>query len=225
MALPDILTGKTDEHVALIPGEKIAMHREALGALSKMQAAATKQGFDLKVVSGFRDFASQLRIWNLKATGQRALLDKRGQPLDFAKLSPPEVVFAILRWSALPGASRHHWGTDIDVIDAKAVPDGYQVQLIPAEVAPKGMFGKLHAWLDDKMEDFGFFRPYAEDLGGVSPERWHLSYAPIAEKYYDAHTLELLEGAVEASDMALKDVVLDHLPEIFEQYVANVSPP
>ena len=31
---------------------------------------------------------------------------------------------AILCWSALPGGSRHHWGTDCDVIDAAALPAG-----------------------------------------------------------------------------------------------------
>ena len=29
-------------------------------------------------------------------------------------------------------------------------------------------------------ESYGFFRPYARDRGGVAPERWHLSYAPLA---------------------------------------------
>ena len=33
---------------------------------------------------------------------------------------------AILLWSALPGASRHHWGTDFDVFDRAAVPPDYR---------------------------------------------------------------------------------------------------
>lgn len=223
MQMDEVLTGRTSTHIATLPGEKIGVHRESLDALRGMQAAAQKAGFDLQVVSGFRDFASQLRIWNLKATGQRPLLDAKGKVLEFAKLSQQEIVYAILRWSALPGASRHHWGTDIDVIDRKSVPDGYQVQLIPTEVAPQGMFGKLHAWLDANLEKHGYFRPYAEDLGGVSPERWHLSYAPLAEKFFDAYSLEMLEGAIESAEMALKDVVLDELPKIFERYVTNIS--
>ena len=28
--------------------------------------------------------------------------------------------------------------------------------------------------------EFGFYRPYASDRGGVQPEPWHLSYAPVA---------------------------------------------
>ncbi|NIM47861.1 MAG: D-alanyl-D-alanine carboxypeptidase family protein, partial [Gemmatimonadales bacterium] len=86
-----------------------------------------------------------------------------------------------LRWSALPGASRHHWGTDLDVYDLAARPEGYEVELIPEEVDAGGMFGPLHEWLDGRIAAdaaFGFFRPYERDRQGVAPERWHLSYAP-----------------------------------------------
>ena len=38
-----------------------------------------------------------------------------------------------MRWSAIPGSSRHHWGTDLDVYDAAAVTPDYQVQLTPQE--------------------------------------------------------------------------------------------
>ena len=37
----------------------------------------------------------------------------------------------ILEWSALPGASRHHWGSEFDVFDLAALPEGYRVQLLP----------------------------------------------------------------------------------------------
>jgi len=47
-------------------------------------------------------------------------------------------VRAILHWSALPGASRHHWGTEIDVIDRAALADGRKAQLIPAEYGADG---------------------------------------------------------------------------------------
>lgn len=121
------------------------------------------------MLSGFRSFEQQLLIWNRKATGQRAVLDSQARPLDIARLSDRELVFAILRWSALPGASRHHWGTDIDVYDEAARPEGYEVDLVPDEVNPGGMFGPLHAWLDDRIltgTSFGFYRPYDLDRGG-----------------------------------------------------------
>ena len=100
-----------------------------------------------------------------------------------ASLSAEQQLHAILRFSAIPGTSRHHWGTDLDVFDAAALPQDYQLQLSPQEVAPGGMFDPLHCWLDQRMaagEVHGFFRPYGQDRGGVAPERWHLSYAPMA---------------------------------------------
>ena len=54
---------------------------------------------------------------------------------------------AILHWSALPGASRHHWGTEIDVIDRAALLHGQLAQLVPDEYAADGVFAKLGLWL------------------------------------------------------------------------------
>ncbi len=90
-------------------------------------------------MSSFRDFERQLAIWNGKCRGERDLLD-RGRASGWmpAALDQDALVSAILLWSALPGASRHHWGTDMDVIDAAAVPAGAAVQLEPAEYAPGG---------------------------------------------------------------------------------------
>jgi LAS superfamily LD-carboxypeptidase LdcB len=69
----EILTGRTDEHTVKLPQSDIAVHREVVPAFEKLQAAAKTAGFDLQIVSGFRDYASQLRIWNAKATGQRTV--------------------------------------------------------------------------------------------------------------------------------------------------------
>ncbi len=37
--------------------------------------------------------------------------------------------------------------------------------------------------------EFGFYRPYAVDRGGVHPEPWHLSYAPLAQQALAAFSL------------------------------------
>ena len=102
------------------------------------------------------------------------------------------------------------------------------MELIPAEVAPGGMFGPLHEWMDDRIsrsEAFGFFRPYDEDRGGVAPERWHLSHAPVAEALETKLTPEVLRATLAESEMLLKDVVLSHLEEIYHRFVVNVGSP
>jgi LAS superfamily LD-carboxypeptidase LdcB len=221
----DILTGRTDRHVALLADGKSRLHAEALSDFARLSREAAAAGFQLRVVSSFRDFAGQLKIWNDKAEGKRALLDDEGKPLEYSKLSAEEIVFAILRWSALPGASRHHWGTDFDVVAANLIPEGYQVQLTPQEIAPGGPFETFGEWLGKTLPRFGFYRPYAEERGGVSPEWWHLSYSPLSEVFRRAYTKETLRRSVEASDLRLKEIVVSHLDDIFETYVDNVTDP
>ena len=65
----------------------------------------------------------------------------------------------------------------------------------------------------------GFFRPYAEDTGGVAVERWHLSYAPLATPCEAALTPDLLADALCDCGLELADVVLPELPALFDRYI------
>jgi LAS superfamily LD-carboxypeptidase LdcB len=228
-ASPANLVGQSETH--LCPAEDATqlgarMHRDAIESFRQLRAAAAAAGFDLAIESGFRSFERQLSIWNRKAKGELAVLDSQARPLDISRLDPRELVFAILRWSALPGASRHHWGTDLDIYDRAAKPPGYEIQAIPAEVEAGGIFAPLHEWLDRRIVDgtaFGFFRPYDIDRQGVAPERWHLSFAPVASTYLRLLTLDLLHETIERADLTLKDVVIDNLPEIYRRFVINIG--
>jgi LAS superfamily LD-carboxypeptidase LdcB len=223
MQMADIqqITGKND---AFIDCEKLdgCVHRDVIEPFIQLQNAAFNQGFELAIVSGYRSFDRQLRIWNAKATGQRPVFDDFGQVVDMKLLSPWQQVQSILRWSALPGASRHHWGTDLDVYDKAAVADDYCPTLSPEEVADNGPFGPMHCWLDQCIEQssgFGFFRPYPCDNQGVAPERWHLSYAPLSAKFQSALTVDQLIGAIDNKSLILKEVVLEHIEEIYRRFV------
>ncbi|MEY2919167.1 MAG: hypothetical protein RL261_472, partial [Pseudomonadota bacterium] len=112
-----------------------------------------------------------------------------------------------------------------DVIDAAAMPTGYQVELVPAEYVPGGVFGRLTTWLDRNMGRFGFFRPYGSDRGGAGIEPWHLSYAPVAREAVEALSLSVLRAAIVDGDMLGKDYVLDRLPEIYTRFILAVDPP
>jgi LAS superfamily LD-carboxypeptidase LdcB len=190
-----------------------------------MRAAAAADGVDLVAFSSFRDFDRQLSIWNAKFRGDRPMQDRAGRALNAGTLSPAERVAAILWWSALPGASRHHWGTDFDVMDLAALPPGYRIQVVPAEYQAGGPFARLTTWLDVHMHAFGFFRPYATDLGGVAPEPWHLSYAPVAIEAQRALSLERLREVLAAADIDGRDEVLETLAENFQRYVLDVDAP
>lgn len=221
----DILLGKTTEHLVPLEGTKFFIHHMMFRDFLKLQKDALADGFDLQIISAFRDYERQLKIWNLKASGQRQLIDDQERPLDFNTLSPSQIVFAILRWSALPGCSRHHWGTDIDVYDGKT-QKAEEVQLVPSETSGDGPASQLHDWLDQKIftnSSHGFFRPYATDRGGVSPERWHLSYYPLSRRYLESYSFSIFKKNILESDMLLKEIVLEHADEIYQRFLVNID--
>jgi LAS superfamily LD-carboxypeptidase LdcB len=223
------LLGQTDRHVCSPAHARLGdvkVHREVVEPFLRLRNDAAKAGFDLQILSGFRDFERQSSIWDRKVMGDLSVLDSNAVPLDIHALSERELVFAILRWSALPGASRHHWGTDLDVYDANARPADYEIELIPEEVEAGGMFAPLHEWLDGRIaagSSHGFFRPYDRDRKGVAPERWHLSHAPVAVQCERDLTVDVLRAALHESDLRLKDTVLEHLQEIYERFVININ--
>ncbi len=222
MADHDILTGSTEHHLRrLNPAQPIMIHAQVVEPFVALQAQAAKQGFDLQICSGFRSFERQLHIWNGKLSGLRPVVDKAGSPIVLEALSPWDQIQAVLRWSALPGASRHHWGTDFDVYDAAAMPEGYQIQLTPEEVEGAGIFAPMHDWLDSSFDgdSLGFYRPYGTDKGGVAPERWHLSYEPIADIYAREHSADVIAERLVGSELLLLDVVLENLDEIVQRFV------
>jgi LAS superfamily LD-carboxypeptidase LdcB len=222
--LSQIVTGRSESHLVAWPGTTLRVHEKVLAPLTHLAQRAAKAGFELGVVSAFRGFSDQLRIWNLKATGKRPVLDSAGKPVDIFSISSIELAHSIMRWSALPGASRHHWGTDLDLIDLKALPKDYKVQLVPEEVEGGGMFAPFHDWLDQEMTRDGFYRPYDRDRGGVSPERWHLSYYPLASTYDGKLTESLVLEAWKDQEIALENVLKKNLTEIFVKFVKNISP-
>ena len=219
------LTGQTRSHIRQFETPRFAAQEETATAFFRMKKAAETEGIELHPFSAFRDFDAQLRIWNLKFSGKRPLYTIEGQERAYASMDKEVLVHSILRWSALPGASRHHWGTDIDVIDTAAMPNDYQVQLLPAETEKGGVFYRLHCWLNQNMERFGFFRPYAHYQNGIFPEPWHISYAPVSEPALNAMTIELLERTIMEKSLSGKEIVQSILPEIFRTYILNITHP
>lgn len=214
-------TGRDEGHLVALPcGQRLG--EEAAAALSLLQRDARDAGFELTVASGFRSFDRQLAIFNGKACGQRPVHNDRGESIDLQCLDNVQALHAIMRFSALPGTSRHHWGTDLDVFDAAALPRDYRVQLTPEEVAPGGLFDPLHNWLDTRMTSgtsHGFYRPYAQDRGGVAPERWHLSFAPQAQALAHQLTPQLLLQAWAGVELSLREAIEGDLQALLARYV------
>ena len=169
----EIIIGKSQSNLV---GDSIRLEVNTYKAFKKMEAAAKRDGIYLKIVSAYRGFERQKLIWNNK-------YEKFTN--DFS-LEPEKAISEIIRFSTVPGTSRHHWGTDIDIIDGN-FPDEENV-LVSEKFEKDGLFYKLKNWLDNNSENFGFYLTYTNDKNrkGFEFEPWHYSYKPVSVKYYRA---------------------------------------
>lgn len=145
------------------------MHKDAKKSYLKMQQAAQKDGIRIEVVSAFRSFRRQKEIFEKKYVR----FTKQG-------LSPMEAIEKIIAYSTIPGTSRHHWGTDIDVIDgaAKRPKNVLQAKHFHGE----GPFCELKEWMNEYAAAYDFHEVYTDDPDrtGFEYEPWHFSYAPVS---------------------------------------------
>ena len=219
------MTGQARTHIEDVSEPRCALHAHVAAPFLNLRRAALAAGFDLVPISSFRDFSRQLAIWNGKFSGERPMVDASGRPIEVSGLSASERVEAILLWSALPGASRHHWGTDLDLADGNASPPGYRPRLTQEEFSPGGPFGPLAEWLEANAARFGFFRPFRGVLSGVQPEPWHFSFAPVAENARRALRVAVLQKAIAAAQLLGKEAVLERIDELHARYVATIDWP
>lgn len=90
------------------------------------------------------------------------------------------IVETIIQYSSIPGASRHHWGTDLDIIDEsfKRPSD----PLLSKHFQKNGIYHPLYVWLEEHAADYDFYEVYTNDANrtGYAYEPWHWSYAPLS---------------------------------------------
>ncbi|WP_411360055.1 M15 family metallopeptidase [Pseudidiomarina sp. YC-516-91] len=219
------LTGQVDSHVVSDPccRPTVRLQPAVYGAYRAMAAAAQETGLAIDIASGFRNFSRQQSIWNRKFSGAAPLYNVHGQLLDADTLTMGDKIEAIMTWSALPGASRHHWGTDLDVFDPRPFAAGTrQLELIPAEYEEGGPCHSLALWLSQHAADFGFYFPYRQYRGGVAAEPWHLSYGSLATDAHQLLTVEVLAEVIGQSEIAGKDYVIACLPELKARYIDTI---
>ena len=214
-----LLSGAQEDHLIDL-GNGHKLQSEVSNAFSQMQQAAFKAGLDLQIASSFRHLDRQLTIWNSKWRGERTLYAINGKVLEASALSEQEKLNAILTWSALPGSSRHHWGTDIDVMDKKSVQAwGKPFELVPEEYEKGGPCYQLSCWLQEHATEYGFTFPYASYTGGVAAEPWHLSYQPISSVLSRHITYDYLYELIDSIDIEGKAIILESLSTIIERFI------
>ncbi len=218
----ELLIGKAQSHLIRCWSGAL-VHADMLSSLERLNQRARDAGFELTIASSFRDFDRQTKIWQEKIDGTRPVYGTAGQLLDAKSLADDGLLSAILRWSALPGVSRHHWGTDFDFYDTNAIDQHYQLELVPQEYEDGGPFYELTQWLRRQVEKGdaeGFFFPYREDKGGVAPEPWHLSHGPTAGVFETLWSFELFMELLDSGVWPLEVAIRSRAKEIYHQYVA-----
>jgi len=138
--------------------KNLYLRKEAALALSKMLQDFRKEYPKIKiyVVSATRNFYSQKNIWEEKWNGKRTIAgieNIKAMKGDMGKAK------AILQFSSMPGTSRHHWGTDIDI------------NSLTNEYYEKGDGLIIYSWLSKNAQRYGYCQPYTSGrTGGYSEE-------------------------------------------------------
>lgn len=216
------LTGKTRSHLTPLPcpfSQNHFLQEDSLKAFLSLQQSAGKSGFNLQPASSFRDFQRQQSIWNSKFQGKRKVHDDQGNPINLSELSEWDKIQCILRWSALPGGSRHHWGTEIDIFDPDLLGNA-SLQLEPWEYEKDGYFYELSLWLQENLAQFDFTLPFVglQTNKKIGTEPWHISYLPVAQQAQQQFTPEILLLAWQQEEIAGKACLKKHLSEIFDHF-------
>lgn len=147
------------------------LRQEVYDAFLKMRAAAAKEGLTMTIRSATRNFDYQKGIWERKWTGARKLSSGANAAQAFP--DPKARALEILKYSSMPGTSRHHWGTDLDL------------NAFNNEYFETGPGQKLYTWMQAHAAEYGFCQPYSpkgeERPHGYNEEKWHWSYLPTAQ--------------------------------------------
>jgi LAS superfamily LD-carboxypeptidase LdcB len=184
------------EHTAK---NNIYLRKQAYDAFQAMYDSALTQDIHLEIISATRNFNYQKSIWERKWT--------KPQYMGWQSM---EKVQKIMNYSAMPGTSRHHWGTDIDL---NALTDAYFTS---------GAGLKIYKWLCENAESFGYRQVYTKkDSGrtGYNEEKWHWSFMPLSKKYLEQYKkivsyedIEGFSGSESASEL-----------EVIDNYVGGIE--
>jgi len=150
------------EHMAY--RSKMYLLNEVYANYLAMYQAAKKDGVNLKIISAARTFEEQTWIWEDKWKKNKVKY-------------PADTVLSafIMQYSAMPGTSRHHWGTEVDL---NSTSESY---------FESATGKKVYYWLIKNAPSFGFCQTYdTKGLArstGYNEEKWHWSYFPLSDQF------------------------------------------
>ena len=197
-------------------GGTYKLQKEAHLAFLKMKTEALKEGIMIQVVSSYRSFDYQKSIWERKFERYR-----------YQGLSEEKTIKKIIEYSTIPGTSRHHWGTDIDIVDGNVHPPKNLLRAV--HFHRDGEYIYLRKWLEKHASRFGFYLVYTDDSErkGFKYEPWHYSYKPLSKPYLNSYRTLNIKDILQKESFSghtqfteafiskyLKENILDINPEL-----------
>ncbi|GEM_PF-1993254 len=187
---------------------------DAYNRFLSMQSAAKQDGISLAIVSDYRNFNQQEGIWNNKV--------KSGS----LSSSEEQKVANAAQYTAPPGISRHHWGTEFDIAAAANDP------LIPNDYLVDGRTNfKVYGWLSEHAKDYSFCQPYLNNgaNGLVKAEPWHWSYKAYSKGYTEQYNSIITNNELRSVYSSLitqvegKDIILNNFDSYKADFVTNIN--
>lgn len=140
---------------------KETINTSIVDSLFNLLSEAESNGYRFTLVSGYRSIAYQKEIFNQSVQRYRD-----------AGYSSENAQRMTLAYSQLPGASEHHTGLAVDIIDTAFLNDRQDLyddvdQLVSQQ------------WLMDHVVDYGFILRYPKkkiDSTGIHYEPWHFRF-------------------------------------------------
>lgn len=200
---PDELMGKGNPDLT---GTDYLLRKPAAKAFNRMSEKAKQAGFQIKVVSGYRSYESQNRIW-----------ERKYKQFTQEGLRPEEAIDKIVEYSTIPGTSRHHWGTDLDIVPENNL--NLEDELLEAHFNAGGPFHAFKNWLNENAASFGFYEVYTNASGrkGFKYEPWHFSYKALSQKFLEDYLkldiVQILKASLLGGDYITDEFIQKYISE------------
>lgn len=196
--------------VTAAPDHEPLLLAPVAAAFESMRTAAAEDGIELVAVSGFRSVERQTVIWS------RKFIAALGEGLVHK-----DALAKVLEYSLPPGWSRHHWGTDLDLLPKEL---GAEARLEVADWSPGQKAYAAGLWLEKRAAEFSFVRAYDIDRGGVKPEPWHWSYAPLARRRLEDCDRVPWKAWFEKRPFLGAELIAADLNRLYDRYVRGIAP-
>lgn len=192
------------------------LRQETFVAFQQMRNEALKSGINLRIVSATRTFFDQKRLWEDKWNARTPVNTDTGEflPKPFSRqdnLTKDQRALRILEFTAMPSASRHHWGTDLDFNN---VNPSYWSTF-------KGQ--KEYVWLMQNAPKFGFCQVYSPNRStGYHEEKWHWSYLPIARTLTNEYQKQIIDSDITLTEFLGSETAIT--TRFIDNFVMGINP-